>query len=186
MGSDIDDAPSVLQEWSDYLSLRNCENNSSFFHLYIMRRHSFFRLYSRWVAERSRALLRQNFNLRRRQVSLILFPFLVNDLQCQTQVSHSYLQGKEITGARLFGWGSTDCNAWGNKNIWNKIMRVSCHTQLDYVSAWARPWTFIVSEMDSVEWYPRAGFGHFWMSIALALSALQQIVWYLLLLTCAN
>lgn len=118
MGNGIDDAPSLLQEWSDYLSLWICENNSSCFHLYNMRRHSFFRLYSRWVAERSRALLRQNFNLRKRQVSLILFPFLVNDLQCHSRGSISFsllLQGKEIIEARLFGWSSTDCNAWGNK-----------------------------------------------------------------------
>lgn len=176
MGNGIDDAPSLLQEWSDYLSLWICENNSSCFHLYNMRRHSFFRLYSRWVAERSRALLRQNFNLRKRQVSLILFPFLVNDLQCRSRGSISFslvLQGKEIIEARLFGWSSTDCNAWGNKNIWNKIRRVSCHMQLDYVSAWARPWTFIVSVMDSVECYPRTGFGHFWMPIAPASSAVK-------------
>lgn len=168
MGNDTDDAPSVLQEWLDYLSLRICENNSSFFHLYLMRRHSFFRLYSRWVV-----VVRQNFNLGRREVSSILFPFFGEWPSVSNSSSSLLLQGKEITEARLFGWSSTDCNASGNKNIWNKIMRVSCHIQLDCVSSWARPWTFIVSVVDSVECYPRAGLGHFWMSIAPALSAGQ-------------
>lgn len=178
MENGINDAPSVLQEWSDYLFLWILENSSSFFHLYNMRRHSFFRLHSRWVAEISRALLRQNFNFRKRHVSLILFPFLVNDLQCHSRGSISFsllLQGKEITEPRLFGWSSIDCNAWGNKNIWNKIMRVSCHIQLDSLSAWARAWTFIVSVMDSVECYPRAGFGNFWMTIAPTLLAVPTL-----------
>ena len=147
-----------------------------FFTSYTMNRHSFFRLYSRCVAERSKTLLRQNLNFRKSQVSLIYFSFqwmTFSVIQGGSMSCSLLLQKKEMVKTRLFGWGSTDSNAWGHKDFWNRIMRISCHVQLNHVSACARYWTFIVSIMDSIECYPRTRFGHLWMPIANALSVMQ-------------